>query len=925
MCGIAGFVDVSISADDAPRALTRMLSSIRHRGPDEHGIYFDQRCGLGTARLSIIDLASGSQPMTDGRLVLAFNGEIFNYLELREELERAGRVFRTRSDTEVLLHALATWGEEALQRVNGQFAFASWDRKAKRMLMARDRFGERPLFFARHASGLVFGSEIKAVFALPFVRRALSPVHVRRAYRLWTVLFDETCFDGVDQIAPGHLLSFADGKAEARPYYRLPLGRREISAPGAVEQVRARLDQSVRLRLRSDVEVGTYASGGLDSTITTFLAQKHNEKEVQTFAIGFDDAAYDETAYQELVRARFGTRHHAVRISRNDIAETFPAVVWHAETALFRTAPVPMYLLAKQVRDAGIKVVLTGEGADEAFLGYDLFKETLFRERFKSLAQADRLESVRTLYPYLPHFTEANSVALLRAFEPHTEEKTPGLFSHEMRFANARFAVRLLQGDEGDDPRVLADELVRRYPDLLAHSLMERAQIIEYATLLAGYLLSSQGDRMTSAFGVEARCPFLDHEVVELAMSLPVDLRLRDGTDEKHILKAAFFEALPKPILSRPKQPYRAPDAAAFVAARGVEWLDQLDRRSHLATVRDLRRKDHQCLPRPDDEASDGAHLTARGSRVRPAALDDASPSAVRGGPPLARLRALARPRALDRRTDARMSIEIRRATDADAPAVVDMLAEHWAEHGWSLGKYRHYYRDYPEGPPISMIAVDTAARRPVAHFGVLPIRISGIPAGLILQVLVRQSHRRGNTLVELARASEGEARRTGARLLVGFANARFAKVAERFLRWRILGYLGFSDTEAIELEPHRHRYHFEYGDAWYRWKFGHDARIYVKPYEKDGATYHQLLKTRDFPRVEANTLGAPRLNLWRPEEHLVEPTGEWSQPLVLVPLAPGLPEDLAEFSRWYVEMGDSDTFEPHQPWRGPQCSSSET
>jgi asparagine synthase (glutamine-hydrolysing) len=587
VCGIVGFVGLDRDPAESPAHLRRMLAALRHRGPDEQGWYFDEHIGLGTARLSIIDLATGSQPMStdDGHHWIVFNGEIFNYLELRAELEALGHGFRTRSDTEVLLRAIVQWGCEALPRLNGQFAFAWYDRRERRVLLARDPFGERPLFHARAAGGLVFASEIKALFALPFVPRQISRARLRRLFELWTALPEETCFEDVDALPPGHCAVVdADGSMRVEAYYRLPRGPAvdaDVDLGAAVERVRSALDESVRLRLRSDVEVGTYLSGGLDSSITTYLAQKNNTQPVRTFAIEFEDAGYDERQYQRMLQQKLGTRHHAVRITHVDIARSFPEVIWHAETALFRTAPVPMFLLSRHVHEQGIKVVLTGEGADEAFLGYDIFKETLVRSQIEALSAEERIAAVHGLYPYLRHFTPANASMLARSLAEFGQERIPGLFSHEMRFANGRFAIKLLGPAAGgtaeeDVSATLADRIRAIDPALLDRPLLERAQVIEYATLLAGYLLSSQGDRMTSANSVEGRCPFLDPDVVAAAFALPIEVRLRGGKDEKHVLKAAFREVLPPAIVERPKQPYRAPDACAFTHVDSVDWIDDV-------------------------------------------------------------------------------------------------------------------------------------------------------------------------------------------------------------------------------------------------------------------------------------------------------------------------------------------------------------
>jgi asparagine synthase (glutamine-hydrolysing) len=590
MCGIAGFVNVKETAGREPEHLERMLQAIAHRGPDEYGYYYGGTIGLAAARLSIIDLAHGQQPMIDegGRYVLVFNGEIFNYLELRSELEQCGVRFRTDSDTEVLLRCLIHFDEGAFTRINGQFAFALLDRARGRLLIARDRFGERPLFLLLHDNALVFGSEIKAIFALPFVRRSLDVPALQRLAHMWTGLPGDTCFSGIKSLRPGYFGIFDNGTLTERQYYHLPEARpsTDLSRSNAAANIRTALEASVRLRLRSDVSVGTYLSGGLDSTIVTALAQRVSGTQLQTFSVGFDDADYDETSHQKLVARHLGTRHDSILIKRRDIAEVMRDVVWHAETALFRSAPAPMYILARHVRQSGYKLVLTGEGSDEAFFGYDIFKESLFRQNFDLFAgDTERTKQLATLYPYLAHFHGPHARALLLYFRQHTKERTPGLFSHEMRLSNGIFAAQLFSRafNGAQSAADLAKRVNSAEPDFAARPLLDRAQMLEYLTLLAGYLLSSQGDRMSAAHGVETRSPFLDPEVVRLARLLPNDYCLADGQQEKAILKSAFSDLVPRDVLERSKHPYRAPDAGSFIATDAPDWIQDITAATYVA------------------------------------------------------------------------------------------------------------------------------------------------------------------------------------------------------------------------------------------------------------------------------------------------------------------------------------------------------
>lgn len=579
MCGIVGFYHAPRAAATFPATLCQMLAMIRHRGPDEMGYYFDEQVALGTARLSIIDLATGQQPLSDasGRYWITYNGEVYNYLELRQALEQQHCHFATSSDTEVVLNAYIAWGEAAFAKLNGGFAFAIYDRQAGSLVLVRDRYGKRPLYYHQAGDEWIFASEIKCFLGHGGVKLAFDQAQLASILTLWTPLPHESGYEGIHQApAGGYVRLDATGAVHIANYYDLNFQASPCLCPlpEAIDQTRAVLAESVRLRLRSDVEVGTYLSGGLDSSITTLLAVQHSNHTVRTFSVSFEDASFDEADAQTLVSQHLGTSHTSLRIANQAIAEAFPHALWHAETPVFRTAFVPMYLLAQQVQAAGIKVVLTGEGADEAFLGYDIFKETLLRSQWSQLTTGEeKRERLARLYPYLRHFQQ-NAASLVGVFDQFVQEQTPGLFSHEIRFSNSRFGLRLLNGAPHDGLGSLRALLSLHAEEFAAFSPLQRAQWLEFKTLLAGYLLSSQGDRMSFAHGVETRMPFLDPNVVHWAWALPTDLKLKAETEEKYILKQAFATELPPAILQRPKQPYRAPDAAAFLQAAQPDYLE---------------------------------------------------------------------------------------------------------------------------------------------------------------------------------------------------------------------------------------------------------------------------------------------------------------------------------------------------------------
>lgn len=586
MCGIAGILTGGGPAAELAE-LKRMISAIRHRGPDEFGVYQDAHCGLGHARLSIVDLSTGQQPLAneEGTLWVVFNGEIFNYVELREELRQLGHRFRTQSDTEVIVHAWESWGEDAFTRMNGQWAIALWDRTRRTLILSRDRVGVRPLYFGEHRGRLYFASEIKSIFAADrsFPRR-FDPRGIDETFTFWSVVPPQSVFAHIEELEPGHTMVITPEERRRRAYWRQEFPRRgaeaRLSLADATEAVSDALDRATSLRmLRADVPVGSYLSGGLDSSIVAALGLRAKGSGFATFSLRFEDAEYDETAYQRAMVERIGSQHHEVVCRRSDIARVFPDVVWHSERPILRTAPAPMYLLSELVHKHGIKVVLTGEGADEMFAGYDLFREAKLR-RFcaRQPDSKTRPRLLERLYPYL----ERSPVALRGLSQQFflrglSRAHLPG-FSHELRWQTTSALKRLYAcsfAEEltgfGAEARLLAS-LPARFGEWAP---LAQDQYLEVRTLLPGYILSSQGDRMLMANSVEGRFPFLDRDVMALAASLPPSHKLK-VLDEKHILKRAARDLIPSSILARPKQPYRAPDALSFVGDAVPPYVSEM-------------------------------------------------------------------------------------------------------------------------------------------------------------------------------------------------------------------------------------------------------------------------------------------------------------------------------------------------------------
>lgn len=591
MCGIVGIYNFNADPIIDHQILRQMLAMIRHRGPDEFGIYQDNTVGLGSARLSIIDLASGQQPITneDESCWIVFNGEIFNYIELRAELESKGHKFRTQSDTEVILHLYEEHGVECLTYLNGQFALAIWDSRNNRLFCGRDRLGIRPLFYTQQNGQLVFASEIKALLAHPDIHPTIDVDSLNQIFTFWATLSPNTIFENIFEVPPGHYLVAQNQNIQIEPYWNLSFDRDHTvtrTEDDYIEELRDLLIDATRIRLRADVPVGAYLSGGLDSSLIASIIRRYTTNQLDTFSITFDDPDFDESAYQHEMAALLDTHHQITHTTHQQIGEIFPQIIWHTETPILRTAPAPMYFLSKLVRENNYKVVMTGEGADEFFGGYNIFKETMMRHFWSRQPDSEiRPLLLQKLYPYLAN-SSRNRAFFQAFFAQHLTDTDLDHYSHILRWNNTSRTKRFLAPDiqTSIDINSFTQDRVQLPENFATYHPLEKAQFLESKIFMSQYLLSSQGDRMGMANSVEGRYPFLDHRVVEFANQLPPNLKLHHLT-EKYILKQLGKAWLPDTIRKRSKHPYRAPIHKSFFGETSPDYMDDLLSESQIQRV----------------------------------------------------------------------------------------------------------------------------------------------------------------------------------------------------------------------------------------------------------------------------------------------------------------------------------------------------
>ena len=584
MCGIAGIFYPAGNQQNDEALLKFMISRVHHRGPDGYGFYSDPDVSLAHARLSIIDIAGGKQPIhneTESVWVI-FNGEIFNYIELREALIKKGHRFYTQTDTEVIVHLYEEYGTSFVSHLNGQFAIALWDKKLRTLFLTRDRTGITPLFFTQQKDKLVFASEIKSILpaldSIPDTNlRALDQL-----FTFWAPISPNTLFDGIEEVSPGEIITICGDKISREKYwdwlYPVDGNYSNQSEDELAEELKDLLIDATKIRLRSDVPVAAYLSGGLDSSVLVSIIKNFTNTPLRTFSIGFDEAEMDESVFQKELIEHLGAKHSRIQCSNENIAENFEKTIWHTEAPILRTAPIPMGMLSALVHQSEYKVVLTGEGSDEVLGGYDIFKEAKIRQFWAVNKDSGfRPLLLKRLYPYLDISPGKSQVYLQNFFGAGLEQPDLSYFSHIPRWVTTaktkEFYSDSIKSSLSDTS---IEDIQSTFPEQLSKwHPFNKAQYIEAKSLMAGYLLCSQGDRMLMRNSVEGRFPFLDHRVIEFAKQLHPKIKMK-ALNEKYLLKKSMGRYIPNSITRRHKQPYRAPDIPSFQVARGKEIISDL-------------------------------------------------------------------------------------------------------------------------------------------------------------------------------------------------------------------------------------------------------------------------------------------------------------------------------------------------------------
>ena len=545
-------------------------------GPDDDGYFVSGQVGLGFRRLSIIDLSTGHQPISneDGSAWVVFNGEIYNYRELRESLLTKGHVFKTQTDTEVIIHLYEEYGESCVERLRGMFAFCVWDERRKVLMLARDRVGIKPLYYSLTGDSLVFGSEIKALLADPDVEAEVVPAMIDRFLTFHYVPGEETLFRNIRKLAPGSCMVVKDGKARVRQYWDLDFSPSNLSLKEAEEKLLALLDDTVRLHKISDVPVGFLLSGGVDSTALLSLATRERDRPFSSFTVGFSDSGVpDERPYARLAANRYGSEHHEMTISSRDFQDFLPRYVWHMEEPVAEPPAIALFYVSKLAKDF-VKVLISGEGGDEAFGGYQNYRSLLWLERIKrvtkpwnralssGLSRMSRVGRSPRLAKYGP--------LLDVPFESYYYSRTGSPFS----FFNLR-ANELYSKDFAylSNKELSLDGVAKHHGKVAGADLVNRMLYVDTKTWLPDDLLL-KADKMTMANSIELRVPLLDHEVLEFAASLPGNFKVR-GFTTKYIAKKALGGLVPREILRRRKTGFPVP-YASWLRMDLRSWLHDL-------------------------------------------------------------------------------------------------------------------------------------------------------------------------------------------------------------------------------------------------------------------------------------------------------------------------------------------------------------
>jgi asparagine synthase (glutamine-hydrolysing) len=555
MCGICGVLSLGPSAAVDPEAVRAMTARLAHRGPDADGFYLRDGVGLGFRRLSIVDLQTGDQPMAneDESVWLIFNGEIYNHLDHRPWLEARGHRYRSRADSEVILHLYEEYGPDCVHHLRGMFAFALWDERRQRLLLARDRLGVKPLYYAQRDQTLVFGSEIKALLAHPALESRLN----ERALELYLTFAatpaPQTLFEGVKKLPPGHRLVVEGGRGRVERYWAPlpdPLERGVRRAPEEyVERVEALVRESIRLRMMSDVPYGAFLSGGVDSSLNVALMAELADRPVSTFSVAIEgDAASDELLDARQVAERYGTQHHEVVIGERDFAQSWPRLAWHQDEPLADPVCVPLDFLARSARCSGTKVIQVGEGSDELFAGYTGY--AFFADFFERVWRPFRRlpAPVRQAALGLAPLLSLDRADVLERAANGGELYWGGAVAFYPSHARRLLGQHVAEG--GEQVKQLYADVDHAVP---AATQLERMIGIELRQRLPELLLM-RVDKVTMASSIEARVPYLDHRLVELALAIPAEVKYRDGVTKWVLKQVALRAGLPPALVNRRKR-----------------------------------------------------------------------------------------------------------------------------------------------------------------------------------------------------------------------------------------------------------------------------------------------------------------------------------------------------------------------------------
>ena len=611
MCGIYGILSLDGQRRHEPAVLARMGDAIVHRGPDDSGAYSDGDLLLGMRRLSIIDVAGGHQPIAseDGQVVAVCNGEIYNFRELRRDLEAAGHRFATHSDSETAVHAYEEYGDAFLNKLDGMFGLALWDRRRRRLIVARDAIGIKPVYYRLDGRELMFASEAKALLAVPGVTARLDQAALAQYLSVGYVCAPNAIFEGMRKLEPGTALIAESGRVHKHRYYRLPAAIDTTRSEDQwVEAVRAELERSVRDQMVSDVPIGAFLSGGVDSSAVVAFMRRHSSRPVKTYSIGFHGSTgaqlYNELPYARQVAELFGTDHHEI-VVQPDVATLLPDLIWHMDEPIADAAFITTYLVSKFARQ-DVTVILSGVGGDELFGGYKRYLDEHYRSLYRRIPSAIRSGVIAPLAGLLPsdrHSRVLNQMRLAKAFLQADKLPFDARYRAYMQVFDASERAALLSGGL---PTGFDDCIARGFVDAQTDDPLRQLMDVDFATQLPDDLLLLT-DKMSMAVSLECRVPLLDQRLVELAATMPGHLKVRGG-ELKYLMKRSLEGVLPGSILHREKRGFGAPMGAWLRAELAPVLRDVLSRESVMrrglldpdAVERTIREHEQQRADRTD-------------------------------------------------------------------------------------------------------------------------------------------------------------------------------------------------------------------------------------------------------------------------------------------------------------------------------------